>query len=187
LVLRPAILPLYPLFEAELARRGARIELRDDIVVYTLEEDRPATSEPAAVRISPGGDAVLLAPQPGEETGSDVAFGDELALTSWSASGDCPMPAGRPQTAAGRCELVTVWRVLRPASGPRRFFVHALDAEGRLLAQADGLGAPAAFWRAGDMLFQRHTLELPAGIEVADLLLGVYNPETAERLRAVER
>ncbi len=78
-------------------------------------------------------------------------------------------------------QFVTYWQVLEPTTDPRRFFLHAVDAEGNLLAQHDGLDAPAVHWQPGDLLVQAHSLvgELAGDTEFR---LGVYNPQTGQRL-----
>lgn len=78
-------------------------------------------------------------------------------------------------------QILTTWQVLTPTNEARRFFLHAVDSEGNLLTQHDGLDAPAKHWQAGDIIMQVHTLsqELPPGTE---LRLGVYNPQTNRRL-----
>ncbi len=80
----------------------------------------------------------------------------------------------------GRCTLLTYWRVVEAADGPRRFFLHLLDESGELFTQDDRLGAPAAYWRGGDIVLQ--ILEVPDSGRAVEWRLGVYNPQTEERL-----
>jgi hypothetical protein len=70
--------------------------------------------------------------------------------------------------------------VTGPADGDRRFFLHLVTATGDMLAQADGLGAPAVFWRPGDILVHHHQLRGTgsAEAEATALRLGVYNPRS---------
>ncbi len=72
---------------------------------------------------------------------------------------------------------MTYWQVLAAADGPRRFFLHALDETGALIAQSDRLDAPARFWQPGDVLVQYHELG-PGGETAVSLRLGLYNPDT---------
>jgi hypothetical protein len=72
--------------------------------------------------------------------------------------------------------------VIAPGSEPRRFFLHANTADGRILAQDDRIGAPAAYWEIGDILLQRHTLQIPSNEESIIYALGLYDPETGRRL-----
>jgi hypothetical protein len=115
---------------------------------------------------------------------ADETFGDQLELLAYQLPDDLAACARRlPTGARDGCSVLTYWRVLAPITEPRRFFLHALDPDGgELLAQHDGLDAPAQFWQAGDLLVQEHLL--PAiGQEDFRLLLGVYNPENGRRLQ----
>ncbi|MFW6069410.1 MAG: ArnT family glycosyltransferase [bacterium] len=165
-LLHPQILPLHPLLQGPLLQ-GALA---------------PAAGDPQESGSQESGSLVVyrlsgeLTVQP--QTPARAAFGDEIAFLGHSQGEDCG--------AAGsdRCQILTYWRVLAPASGPRRFFLHLFDGEQGPLVQGDALGAPAAHWRAGDLIIQRH--ELVAGdLDLApyELRLGVYNPQTGERLQ----
>lgn len=82
----------------------------------------------------------------------------------------------------GTISLVTQWRQLGDAQ-PLKLFVHAIDGQGQLAAQWDGLGAHWRSWRSGDALIQLHTLTLPdhLPLESLQLRLGVYDPLTGQR------
>ncbi len=56
--------------------------------------------------------------------------------------------------------VVTRWKQEGEAQ-PLKLFVHAVGADGQLLAQWDGLGADWQGWRTGDTLVQVHTLPWP--------------------------
>lgn len=77
-----------------------------------------------------------------------------------------------------RCEIVTYWRVLAPPGEPLRLFLHAVDDGGEPAAQDDRLGAPAKHWQAGDIVMQRLAVE----ITTPEMRLGVYNPQSGQRL-----
>jgi 4-amino-4-deoxy-L-arabinose transferase-like glycosyltransferase len=79
-------------------------------------------------------------------------------------------------------ELISYWRVEAPAGGPRRIYIHLVDESGQTVTQDDGLGAPAEFWQAGDLIVQRHSLALPAGADSLAWRLGIYDPQTGRRL-----
>ena len=98
-------------------------------------------------------------------------FGDELALLGYDIGPGCA-------AADAPCTLVTYWRVLVPADGPRRLFLHLASADGPPLAQDDRLGAPAEHWRPGDTVVQLLTLPRTGG----ELRLGVYDPTDGRRL-----
>lgn len=79
-------------------------------------------------------------------------------------------------------QLVTWWQVVGPLPN-LRLFTHVWDENGRPLAQADSLFAPAEVWQPGDWLLQWHTFVLPADLtgEYA-LVVGAYDPITGHRL-----
>jgi len=96
----------------------------------------------------------------GEET---AVFGNELRLLATEETAD---------------SLITYWEVMAQPTGERRFFVHWLDADGNIIAQVDGLDAPAQQWRVGDLLIQVNTP--PSPTDAATIRLGVYDPTTCE-------
>jgi hypothetical protein len=81
-----------------------------------------------------------------------------------------------------KVDLLTTWRQDGPPQ-PLKIFVHALDQEGRILAQWDGVGAAWQGWLAGDRLYQIHELPLPedAPGRVVKLVTGLYDPQTGAR------
>jgi hypothetical protein len=78
--------------------------------------------------------------------------------------------------------LQTTWRQDGPPQS-LKIFVHALDQDGRIVAQWDGLGAAWEGWLEGDRLYQIHELNLPeeASGKVLKLVTGLYNPQTGGR------
>ncbi len=104
----------------------------------------------------------------------EALFGGELRLLGVDL-----LPAGDDGN------FISYWLVETPPDGPRRLFLHAVDDAGQILAQDDGLAAPAAYWRPGDLLLFRHRMPpLPGG--VAGLRLGVYAPPAGPRLRLAD-
>jgi 4-amino-4-deoxy-L-arabinose transferase-like glycosyltransferase len=98
-------------------------------------------------------------------------FGRELSLIDYQVSRDL-----------GTLEVVAIWRVEQPPGDDRRIFLHLLDSSGNIVAQDDALGAPAEHWRAGDVIIQRHALVVPAGNDILEARLGVYEPGSGTRL-----
>ncbi|MCZ2114431.1 MAG: glycosyltransferase family 39 protein [Anaerolineae bacterium] len=123
------------------------------------------------------GDFVLYEVSPDLGLAPDYAagvdFGGQLRFLGYNLSGAC--------VAGEVCEVITFWRVLAPADGPRRFFLHATE-NGEVASQDDGLGAPAEYWQAGDTVIQILTV----GKATAQLRLGVYNPIDGARLATVD-
>jgi hypothetical protein len=98
-----------------------------------------------------------------------TTFDGELQLLGYDWLSTCTEP--------GLCELVSYWRVVALAGGERRLFFHALDGNGDLLAQHDGLGAPAVHWQPGDLIVQWHGIWLETAVPIT-FRLGVYDPTT---------
>ena len=88
----------------------------------------------------------------------------------------------QPQQPSRHPQLTTRWR---NDSGPMnlKIFVHLLDGSGQIVAQWDGLGVAWEGWRAGDTLWQQHTIELPATLPSGQYQLraGLYQPQTGSR------
>ncbi len=83
--------------------------------------------------------------------------------------------------------LTLHWSCRAPMDRDYIVFVHLLDGDGNLLAQADGPPAggdyPTSFWETGEIVVDRHTLDVedvPPGLY--DLQIGLYLLDTGERL-----
>ena len=151
-IVHPTILPPHPALQAQLGGWGITSSRTNAFTAYELDAlPFPAPDFPAA-----------------------VTFGREVTFLGHTFVEGCRPPVSGP------CQLLTFWRVDGPTAGPRRFFLHAVMEGGEIAATGDGLGAPAAHWRAGDLIVQRHELDLAAAPHT--LRLGVYNPETGRRL-----
>jgi hypothetical protein len=100
-----------------------------------------------------------------------VKFGDGAELLGYQLT-----------PAAGGVTLLTFWRAGEDVGAPLKLFVHALDANGSIMAQDDRLDVPAELWRPGDWIVQVSQLVLPAGARPAAIAIGLYNPDTGARL-----
>jgi hypothetical protein len=88
------------------------------------------------------------------------------------------------------------WHALAPTDRDLVVFVHVLDAEGKLLGQADAepalppdgaIRSPSSIWRAGDIVASWHSLgEICAGGDCARLLVGWYERGKGLRLEVEE-
>ncbi|NLF00677.1 MAG: hypothetical protein GX601_06830 [Anaerolineales bacterium] len=80
------------------------------------------------------------------------------------------------------------WRVRQPLGGAYTVFVHLLDAEGQLVAAGDGpprAGAmPTDYWRAGDVIVDRHRIPLAAPLPSGTYYVGVGFYDAVQRLPA---
>jgi hypothetical protein len=128
--------------------------------------------------------AVKIAPQPpGRPLARpvDVGLGPAIRLLGFDGPPPERVPAGSTLSFAPR------WRA---AAGPERdytAFVHLLDASGRLVANGDapplGGGYPTSLWEPGEEIEDAYQVVVPADLRgPARLLLGLYRPDSGERL-----
>jgi hypothetical protein len=89
---------------------------------------------------------------------------------------------------AGACTLTLLWQADAELPQSWRVFVHLLDEDGQMVAQADGEPAnwtrPTTGWAAGEFVLDTHTLTLPNGPATSNYTwrIGLYDPATGERL-----
>ncbi len=81
--------------------------------------------------------------------------------------------------------LITYWRAGDRVVTPLQMFVHVLGPDGSLVAQQDRLDVPAFGWRAGDLIAQIQHIDLPANAAAQSIALGLYNPDTQQRLPVI--
>lgn len=78
------------------------------------------------------------------------------------------------------------WQALREPDKDYAVFLHLLDSQDVLLAQNDSMPAsgasPTGIWQEGDVIGDEHFLSHAA--EAKTLLIGVYDPNSGERLAA---
>ncbi len=109
---------------------------------------------------------------------ADVRFGDELALVGYEI-----VPSDEETI------VDLLWAVEKTPATAYKTFLHLVDADGRIAAQQDScLGgatqdaacSPMTGWSAGDVIRQR--LRLPLAQGEGQFYVGLYHPETEERL-----
>ncbi|MGB3715502.1 MAG: glycosyltransferase family 39 protein [Candidatus Promineifilaceae bacterium] len=159
-IARPSGLPLDPFLEERLISWGAFPQTIGSFTLYEV---------PFAAFDLP-------------ETTANVVFGGEITFLGFDPLSFCSGLGPENASGSPTCEAVSYWRVEKPVAEPRRIFLHAVDEQGTILDQDDGLGAPAEHWEPGDLILQRHTLNLSPREDIPTLRLGVYNPETGLRL-----
>jgi hypothetical protein len=167
--------------------------------VYRLTHRlQPRASEPGEVRISlelcaeqenaapacaivgqptlPSRTPLIELPASPQQT-PGVRWGDTLALAGYDLD-----RAGQDIT------LTLYWQTGAAPGTPVKRFVHAVGADGEIVAQSDALleneGIPAAYWRPGEYVVDRVELTTPAGAQAGELRLGLYDAKTEERLPA---
>jgi hypothetical protein len=84
--------------------------------------------------------------------------------------------------------LSLLWRAEAEMPTSYRVFIHLVNADGQLLAQADGEPAnwsrPTTGWVPGEYILDAHSLTLPPNLPPnASLRIGLYDPATGERLQ----
>jgi hypothetical protein len=70
---------------------------------------------------------------------------------------------------------------------PVKLFIHVLDDMGQIVAQWDGLDVAWEGWRLGDVLYQRHTLDIPPAVPggAYRVVAGLYDPDSLARWTTV--
>ncbi|HLF26047.1 MAG TPA: glycosyltransferase family 39 protein [Anaerolineae bacterium] len=101
-------------------------------------------------------------------------FGETAALIGYEVS-----------AAAGRVSVVTYWQAGAQVVTPLQLFVHAVGSDGDIVAQEDRLDAPAYGWREGDLIAQVNRLALPDVSGPVWLQIGLYQPDSGERLPVI--
>jgi hypothetical protein len=121
----------------------------------------------------PPAEAIRLSPQPGRD----------LQLGAYTLA---HIPAARA------VEITLYWRAERATERNYTVFLHLVGADGRPLAQADGLpcggGCPTAGWPEGQWIVDRHRLSLPDGLAAGRywLLAGLYDATSGQRLTGAD-
>ncbi len=93
-----------------------------------------------------------------------------------------------PARAADALDVTLYWFALRDIGTDYKVFVHLLGPDGRVIAQHDGDPAggftPTTRWRAGELVADRHRIDLPAGLAAGEygLKAGMYQPEPLHNL-----
>jgi len=89
-----------------------------------------------------------------------------------------------PPTKADPHNLTLYWESLAPVDEDYNLFIHLLDAEGNIVAQADapptGNTYPTSWWAAGETIADVHTL--PDTTNVTHIRLGLYSLVSNQRL-----
>lgn len=110
----------------------------------------------------------LLAPD-GTPLNLPLTFVDGLTLIGYDVTAAPDQPI----------ELVTYWQVERTPERPVSIFAHAIDANGQIVAQRDGLNVRVSALEPGDVIVQRFVIDQPEAAQA--LRLGVYDPATRQR------
>lgn len=116
---------------------------------------------------------------PASAVALDVNFGDLITLAGYEIGS---------MDAADQLPVTLYWQARAPLQADYKVFVHLLSSDGQKIAQADSPPQqgryPTRLWDLGETVPDRHMLTLPPGLAAGDysILLGLYLPETGERL-----
>lgn len=116
-------------------------------------------------------------------TGAEYVLGEKLALIAHQIQAD---PASRTAS------LRLTWQALAPMDKDYVAFVHVVGADGQIVWQVDRQprdGAyPTSLWDVGEIIEDEVSIQVPqdAGAHAYGLHLGVYDPDTEERLLAFD-
>lgn len=126
--------------------------------------------------------------EPVVERAYRVTLGGEVELLGIDlegASSSGQAPAWRP---GGSLALTIHWKALKEMERSYTVFVQLLDSQGRLVAQEDVLAArgerPTTGWLPGEVVSDRHTLDIPEGLPAGRyaLIAGLYEALSGRRL-----
>lgn len=117
--------------------------------------------------------AIWLEPPPEETPPAIAGFGPHISLHGARLSGST---------------LTLLWQTNESIEQNYSIFVHLLDSQGNLLAQADGPPYnglyPLPDWRPGQLIRDTRLLNLSS--HPATIAIGVYDPATGQRLPALD-
>lgn len=95
------------------------------------------------------------------------------ALKTLSTTGETLLP------------VTLFWKAGEEQPAALQIFVHAVDENGNLVTQSDSAAYdglyPVTDWLPGEVVRDARTLVVPAGAEVKDLRVGLYDPVTLQR------
>ena len=106
--------------------------------------------------------------------------GDAISLLGWNGANSVARGQALP--------LDLIWRAERTLNESYTVFVHLLDADGRVIADADSPPFSGLFptdrWQVGEALRDRHTLKIPSDLALGNYAveIGMYLPATGARL-----
>jgi hypothetical protein len=123
----------------------------------------------------------------------DANFEETALLAGYSMSS--PPQFSQADCAAGTCTLQFefLWQGLREIEQPYQIFVHVVNANGEIIAQADAAPGqrgkqPTTGWLPGEVVTHPVELPLPASIAPGEyqIVTGMYLPPAGPRLQRVD-
>jgi hypothetical protein len=105
-------------------------------------------------------------------------LGDAIELVGYDA------PQFEP--AQGLLKYRLYWRALGTPPEDYTLFAHVLDANGKLIGQADGPpfngDYPTTWWRAGEEFVEERSIPLLERMSAGQVVIGLYRPMDGRRL-----
>lgn len=111
---------------------------------------------------------------------TQTKFGDAIELSGYGVSSS--------PGAGSMLHLQLNWRALTNIKDDYKVFAHLIDAQGKLVAQKDGIPGndlqPTTTWVPGEDVIDRLSLQIPADIQSHEysLRLGLYSTSSGNRL-----
>jgi hypothetical protein len=116
----------------------------------------------------------------------EAEFGESIDLVGYSL--DCP------KAKPGQILRISLsWHAEESIEEDYKVFLHLLDDQGQVLAQHDSAPAggsmPTSGWVEGQTILDNHGILIPSEAAPGEyqLLLGMYQPQTGERLAVLSR
>jgi hypothetical protein len=169
----------------------------DPIVAHAVvnlfdNDSEPKIGLPALAKngttVTPNVGYIKITPQPWPnyqpDYPVDIRFAESIALIGYDINDDyqaeesaSPMPA-----------LVLYWKSLIPVDKNLVVFLHMVDTNGNVIAQADAPPTnntyPTSWWAPGEVIADRHSL--PNLSEIVTVRLGLYQLDSGQRLPVVD-
>jgi hypothetical protein len=166
---QPDFMAAFPLWHWELTANTAvsqpihKVETATHTIIFQPEAYVYQTEWPYLTEV-----------QPQERV--EAVFSEAIELIGYDAGGD-----------AANLELTLYWRSLAPVTVDYDVFIHVVDADGNILAQADRQPlnslAATSVWQPGDIVRDPYAISLPSDLpEDTVVRVGLYLRETGARL-----
>jgi len=144
----------------------------------SFEQARSSALPPFAIYEATSGPVTPAHPPVAPVQVGDLAF---LGHTTLNPSAG---QAGQAQA----IEVWTYWRVEALPERPLSLMLHLVGPGGSPAVVGDGLGVPVENWQVGDVIIQRHLLEMPPESPAGDYALytGAYWLDSLERWQVLQ-
>ncbi len=175
----------------------ARAWRTGEIIPLSYRFDIPKEARPGAYRLVVGVDDIQTEENVPTVSGEGLGVAARLKIplpatnatpahTSVATVGMLALEGYTLTPNAGKFDAQFFWRATQAPDFDYTFFVHVIDAQGNLIAQADGepYGGryPTSLWAAGERVIDERELAVPPG--KYKLFVGWYRWDTGERLPA---